>query len=654
MYQYPYGDSQQLNLDWIINKLIELEKSFVAGESAELEKFANALISLTYIPTQAYNNSDIVFHDGHLYRCNTTIPAPGEVWDPSHWDQIMLGNTVANLVRAVAGMNSDHVFNESNVPGTHVTEALNALVEDVRYDNHKIQQKKNGAYTDVIPVEDTPSNNSDRLASSKAAYDLKGALNSAKIYFGISDLGLSGTPTLASIANVMANNSVGFFNTTEIDMTGLENGTLVTMLQIVRINANRIFAIGSRAYGSTNESNTKLFFASYDNTNSVFRGFYEVAKLKDLQDSVMPKPTIGMFNTFAVLGDSFASGYTLIDNNGVNNYTNSWCQILARKYGIRCNNYSSSGWGTSNFLDTSNAKYNTRGMGAVQKDITYNASGNTQKYNIKPSLYLICFGINDAGNDDAQLSGLGSLSDIKQDYTQNGNTFYGRYAKIIQWIAATNTTAKIICCTFSRNVASQNTKYAAYNNAIRAIAQHLNYPVADVENDDYFKSDFYLTNTMEGGHPTLLGYSAYAEGMDKLLSKLLYNNYALYNGFTETDIQTKYGYYPDDTITNIGSAQNWCMLVGSFANRKTLRFNIPLTLPVQARSVTVSGLVLLHNVDGWGDTVTLGNDSTYPNTVSAYITPFGIGVQVTFTNDVASASNLNCTVQPNNMTIAFS
>lgn len=189
MYQYPYGDSQQLNLDWIINKLIELEQSFVAGESAELEQFANALISLTYIPTQAYNNSDIVFHDGHLYRCNTTIPAPGEVWDPAHWDQIMLGNTVANLVRAVAGMNSDHVFNESNVPGTHVTEAFNALVEDIRYDNHKIQQKKDGAYTDVIPVEDTPSNNSDRLVSSKAAYDLKGAItqtlsNFAKVETG--------------------------------------------------------------------------------------------------------------------------------------------------------------------------------------------------------------------------------------------------------------------------------------------------------------------------------------------------------------------------------------------------------------------------------------------------------------------------------------
>ena len=178
MYQYPYGDSQQLNLDWIINKLIELSNEIKEhGSDVDLEEVANALISITYSSTQAYNTSDIVFYDGHLYRCNTTISAPGEVWDPAHWDQIMLGNTVANLVRAVAGMNSDHVFNESNVPGTHVTEALNALVEDIRYDNHKIQQKKNGAYTDVIPVEDTPSNNSDRLASSKAAYDLKDVLN---------------------------------------------------------------------------------------------------------------------------------------------------------------------------------------------------------------------------------------------------------------------------------------------------------------------------------------------------------------------------------------------------------------------------------------------------------------------------------------------
>lgn len=290
MYQYPYGDSQQLNLDWIINKLIELEQSFVPGESAELEEFANALISLTYIPTQAYNNSDIVFHDGHLYRCNTTIPAPGEVWDPSHWDQIMLGNTVANLVRAVAGMNSDHVFNESNVNGTHVTEALNALVEDVRYDNHKIQQKKNGAYTDVILVEDTPSNNSDRLASSKAAYDLNGAIN-ASLKFkrelsngddlnALYENGWYLTGSSHSYLNSPIPNDSG---QREIFVTGGENPT-ATSYRIMyyanrtrKIYAHRVFASGSWTAWNifTDNLNYKrclLIGDSYNNGNGGISG----------------------------------------------------------------------------------------------------------------------------------------------------------------------------------------------------------------------------------------------------------------------------------------------------------------------------------------------------------------------------------------------
>lgn len=173
MYQYPYGNSQQLNLDWILNKLKELE----AG-SADLEEIANALISDSYA-VQNYNLSDIVFYNGKLHRANQNITA--EAWNPAHWDEILLGDTVANLVRAVAGMNSDDVFNESNVSGTYVTDALNALVEDIRYNNHYIQQKKNGVYSDAIEIEDTPSNSSDKLASSKAVYDLKDTVNNNAI-----------------------------------------------------------------------------------------------------------------------------------------------------------------------------------------------------------------------------------------------------------------------------------------------------------------------------------------------------------------------------------------------------------------------------------------------------------------------------------------
>lgn len=132
MYKYPYGNYSQLNLNWIINKIKELDAkigSGGAGGSADLQEVATALISAEYSSTQAYAVNDIVYDPDteSLYRCNTAIPAGGEAWNPAHWDAIMIGPTLSNLVRAVAGMSSDDVFNHSDVDGSTVTDALNAL-----------------------------------------------------------------------------------------------------------------------------------------------------------------------------------------------------------------------------------------------------------------------------------------------------------------------------------------------------------------------------------------------------------------------------------------------------------------------------------------------------------------------------------------------
>lgn len=181
MYEYPAGNAQQLNLDWVLNKIKELENrigSSGGGGSADLEEVANALISLSYDSSKSYDVNDVVFQPltGKLYRCNTAIGAGGEAWNAAHWDEILVAPTLTNLVKAVSTMSSDDVFNNSNVTGTHLTEALNALVEDIRYNNHYIQQKKNGVYSNVIPIEDTPTNNSSRLASSKAVYNVDNAI----------------------------------------------------------------------------------------------------------------------------------------------------------------------------------------------------------------------------------------------------------------------------------------------------------------------------------------------------------------------------------------------------------------------------------------------------------------------------------------------
>ena len=180
MYEYPYGNSQQLNLDWILNKLKKFENS--GASSADMKSIANALLSASYDAGSEYAVNDVVYNDTleTLYICNTAIPVGGEPWDATHWDAFRVGEVLTLLFNTIQNLSSDDIANNSNVTGTGLTAALNALVEDVRYNNHYLQQKKNGVYANVIPIEDTPSNNSDRLASSKAAYDLKGAITATQ------------------------------------------------------------------------------------------------------------------------------------------------------------------------------------------------------------------------------------------------------------------------------------------------------------------------------------------------------------------------------------------------------------------------------------------------------------------------------------------
>ena len=138
MYQYPYGNAQQLNLDWILNKLKELE-SGAGGGGVNLEAVSNALIALTYAE-QNYNLSDIVFHDGKLYSANQNITA--EPWNAAHWNEVLLANPVSNLVRYVSALNNTQVFNNSNVPGTHTSDALNNLASDISDLNDAVNPSK--------------------------------------------------------------------------------------------------------------------------------------------------------------------------------------------------------------------------------------------------------------------------------------------------------------------------------------------------------------------------------------------------------------------------------------------------------------------------------------------------------------------------------
>lgn len=99
MYQYPYGDYQQLNLDWILNKIKELENNASANL---LTEFANALIALSFDSSKVYKYGEIVFNpnDRKLYIMNSySYPSGGSAWDPSYWDECLIGDVLYSIIR---------------------------------------------------------------------------------------------------------------------------------------------------------------------------------------------------------------------------------------------------------------------------------------------------------------------------------------------------------------------------------------------------------------------------------------------------------------------------------------------------------------------------------------------------------------------------
>ena len=166
MYQYPYGDSQQLNLDWIINKLRELESSVLGGLT--LQQISEILITLTYSTSSQYRRYDYCFKDGKLYRAlNDNIGG----FDASDWMEVRLGDDLSILTRLIN------------------TTAITDVFFDTSGTEGKLQQKYGASYHDIVAVDYTPVQNSKRPLSSNAGYDLNRAITKAKNISQISDLG---------------------------------------------------------------------------------------------------------------------------------------------------------------------------------------------------------------------------------------------------------------------------------------------------------------------------------------------------------------------------------------------------------------------------------------------------------------------------------
>ena len=221
------------------------------------------------------------------------------------------------------------------------------------------------------------------------------------------------------------------------------------------------------------------------------------------------KETLGFISCFlhvGVIGDSLASGACSANEGGTTDwldmYDFSWGQYLARATGNTYYNFSRGGLTTKSWNSSTYASTCFDG-------------------NHKCEAYIIGLGV----NDQVASMSIGTSADINMsDYTQNADSFYGNYGKIIQRIKEHQPKAKVFVITMPDTTKTAETE--GYNPVIRDMATLF---------DDVYVIDLYTYGTniiskgfpklcMRNGHYNAIGYQYISRIIGTYVDWIIENN----------------------------------------------------------------------------------------------------------------------------------
>ena len=217
--------------------------------------------------------------------------------------------------------------------------------------------------------------------------------------------------------------------------------------------------------------------------------------------------SLSLFNTIAVVGDSYASGEIVLPTGAKDYYNLSWIQNIARMCGIEAFNYSRGG------LDTRTWQTEPQGLAKLTSEPARN-------------LYFMALGINDC--DDLGETYIGSISDIRENYEDNPDTFFGNYGKIYEQVKAHAPGSKIVFLSLAS--LAKTDKGIKYDAAIKEIADHYGVPFINLNDDEFFNSTFY-NNTKKSGHPIAITYAGMATAIMRLFSKCCIENASYFSDY---------------------------------------------------------------------------------------------------------------------------
>jgi len=226
----------------------------------------------------------------------------------------------------------------------------------------------------------------------------------------------------------------------------------------------------------------------------------------DEEDALVYTPSLSVYQSLAVIGDSYASGALWKNNISYgDHYPISWPQVIGRVCGIETTNYTRGGASTRSFIADTTERGYAQMMSDTAKDI-----------------YFIVLGLNDSSS--LGLEYLGDVSDIGTE----ADTFYGNYSKIVDSIQAHAPDAKIVLFTTPFTGATYNRD--AFNSAIDNLATYYSLPCIHLYEDGFFTtSPMFLDRP--GNHPTIVGYAGMAEAIKRLVEARMLDDMIYFNAF---------------------------------------------------------------------------------------------------------------------------
>lgn len=263
-------------------------------------------------------------------------------------------------------------------------------------------------------------------------------------------------------------------------------------------------------YGSTDNIAMQMCMTPYSNTlyvRTYWGSWHEWFSLAENRVNYKDMELFNAFDTVGCIGDSLASGECVSNETGSvayhDMYRYSWGQYMARATGNTYYNFSSGGLTTRTWLTSD-----------------YAAQAVDGSHECK--CYIIGLGQNDQIADGRHVE-VGAISDINDaDYTQNADTYYGNYGRIIQTLKEHSPKVKFFLLT--NPIETERVK--PYNAAVRAIAGRFdNCYCIDLANDyaDDYKSGI-IAASQRHGHYNAVGYSCMARLLLEALNKYMYDH----------------------------------------------------------------------------------------------------------------------------------